>query len=222
MNVEQMRWAIGPRADYYLKQFEKSKRTGRNTLPIWNWPAFFFSTPWFTYRRLDGYATANFFLPILFLLLAMILAPPHGGGFLAWLIGGAYVAIAFVFIPMYANGIYYRRIKAQFARATAPGADAEKEWPRPPSAWKLFAAVFSGALALVVPVYLAVMPAAYEGYAPGAKVAEGVSAANAPQREIDEFYADTSGFRARRSRSGFVSASPCTTRNPSSTTKSKG
>jgi len=188
MNVEQMRWAIGPRADYYLGQFAKFERAGKNTLPTWNWTAFFFSTPWFTYRRLDGYSTANFFLPIVFLLLAMSLA--HGGGFLAWLIGAAYFAIAFVLIPMYANGIYYRRLKAQFARATAEGADAEKDWPRPPSAWKLFSAVFSGALALIVPAYLAVMPAAYEGYAPRAKVAEGASAATALQREIDEFYAE--------------------------------
>jgi len=188
VNTEQMAWAIGPRADYYARQFDKFERAGRTTLPTWNWAAFFFSTPWFTYRRLDGYAVLNFFLPIVFLLLAMFLA--HGGAFLAWLIGGAYVAIAFVVIPMYANGIYYRRIKAQFARATAPGADAEKEWPRPPSAWKLFSAVFSGALALIVPAYLAVVPAAYDDYAPRAKVADGVSAAIVLQREIDEFYAE--------------------------------
>jgi hypothetical protein len=91
---------------------------------------------------------------------------------------------------MHANGIYYRRLKAQFARATAPGADAEKLWPQPPSAWKLFSAVFSGALALIVPVYLAVVPAAYDDHAPRAKVAEGVSAATALQREIDDFYAE--------------------------------
>jgi pilin len=188
MNAEQMASAIGPRADYYARQFAKFEHAGRTTLPTWNWAAFFFSTPWFTYRRLDGYAVVNFFLPIVFLLLAMILA--HGGGFLAWLIGGAYVAIAFVLVPMYANGIYYRRIQAQFARATAPGADAEKEWPRPPSAWKLFSAVFAGALALIVPAYLAVVPAAYDDYAPRAKVAEGVSAATVLQREIDEFYAE--------------------------------
>lgn len=170
MNAEQMRWAIGPRADYYLRQFEKFEDAGKSTLPTWNWTAFFFSTPWFTYRRLDGYATANFFLPIVFLVLLMFVASPHDGGFLAWFIGGAYLAIAFVLVPMYANGIYYRRLKAQFARATVAGADAEKEWPRPPSAWKLFSAVFTGALALVVPYFLAVAPAAYESYAPRARM----------------------------------------------------
>ena len=188
MNAQQMEGAIGPRADYYLKQFAKFERAGRTTLPTWNWPAFFFSTPWFTYRRLDGYATANFFLPIVFLLLTMILG--HGGGFLAWLTGGTYLVIAFVLIPMHANGVYYRRLKAQFARATAEGADAEKEWPRPPSAWKLFSAVFSGALALIVPSFLVMGPGSYESYGPRAKVAEEFSFGTGLQREIDAFYAE--------------------------------
>lgn len=188
MNTEQMAWAIGPRADYYLKQFAKLEGAGRTTLPTWNWPAFFFSTAWFTYRRLDGYATANFFLSIVFFLVAMILA--HGGGLLAWLIGGAYFVVAFVLIPMYANGIYYRRLKAQFARAIAPGADAEKLWPQPPSAWKLFSAVFAGVLAPIVPFVLGAMSTGYEGYAERAKVLEGVSYATALQREIDAFYGE--------------------------------
>ena len=191
MNAEQMRWAIGPRADYYLRQFEKFERAGRSTLPTWNWTAFFFSTPWFTYRRLDGYATANFFLPIVFLVLLMFAASPHDGGILAWLVGGAYLAIAFVLIPMYANGIYYRRLKAQFARAAAADtvADTAKKAPRPPSAWSLFSAVFSGALALVVPYFLAVAPASFESYAPRQKVAEEFSFGIGLQREIDAFYA---------------------------------
>ena len=89
MDVGQMGWAIGPRADYYLGQFAKFERAGRSMLPTWNWTAFFFSTPWFTYRRLDGYGIANFFLPIVFVVLLMIVASPHGGGFLAWFVGGA-------------------------------------------------------------------------------------------------------------------------------------
>ena len=188
MNAQQMEWAIGPRAEYYLKQFAKFERAGASTLLTWNWPAFFFSTPWFTYRRLDGYAIANFFLPIVFLWLSMMFA--HGGGLLAWIIAGTYVVVAFVLIPMHANGIYYRRLKAQFARATAPDADAEKLWPQPPSAGKLFSAVFAGAFALLVPVFLAVMPAAYDDYAPRAKVLEGVFNATALQREVDAFYAE--------------------------------
>jgi hypothetical protein len=140
MNAQQMEWAIGPRAEYYLRQFAKFERAGASTLPTWNWPAFLFSTSWFTYRRLDGYAMANFFLPIVFLWFAMMLA--HGGGFLAWLVGGTYVVVAFVLIPMHANGIYYRRLKAQFARATAPECRCGEIVAATAPAWKLFSAVF--------------------------------------------------------------------------------
>lgn len=53
-DAEVLRTAIGPRSGYYRRQFEKFERAGDRWVATWNWPAFFFSSAWFAYRRMGG------------------------------------------------------------------------------------------------------------------------------------------------------------------------
>jgi type IV pilus assembly protein PilA len=183
MNTEKLREAIGPRADFYLKRFEKIERAGGGLVAGWNWTAFAFSTAWFTYRRLDGWATGNFFL-LVFGVLAAYVAESQ-------VVFGAVMLATFGLIPAYADAIYYRRLKARLAQAdAAEGKAAAKKAPRPPSAWTLTSAVLSSVLALVVPACVMVAPAAYSDYTPRARVSEGISIASAMKTDIGEFYAE--------------------------------
>jgi hypothetical protein len=181
MDTEKLRPAIGPRADWYLARFEKIDRDGGGLTPGWNWPAFAFSTAWFTYRRLDGWASGNFLL-LFFGAFATVLMQ-------SLVVFVAVLLVAFVFIPLYANAIYYRSLKARLARAAADGEAAAAKLPRPPSAWTFVAAVLSSLLALFVPACVTVGPAAYADYGPRARVSEGVTIGASLKTPIAEFHA---------------------------------
>ena len=192
MDKEQLRTAIGPRADFYLRRFETFASSGRQWTPSWNWPAFFFSTAWFSWRRMDGYGIANFFLPIPFVL-SLYIASHEGEKFWAIALVAIYIAVAYVLVPVYANALYHRHLQAQLRRAaeaTERAAAKPKSLPRPPSIWTLLAAILSGAFAFVLAVIFLVAPAAYSDYMPRAKVSEGVSIAAGMRNEIAEFHVD--------------------------------
>jgi hypothetical protein len=82
--------ALGPRAEYYLRQFEKFEHAGERWVATWNWPAFFFSSAWFVYRRMSGRSLLNFFLPVLFIMMAIIV----NDGMLRFLVAAGYFASA--------------------------------------------------------------------------------------------------------------------------------
>ena len=182
MDTQRLREAIGPRADYFLKRFEKIERAGGGWVPGWNWPAFACSTAWFTYRRLDGWASGNFF----FLFFGALATALTQSQVVFW----AYLVVAFGLIPMYADAIYCRSLKSRLAQEAAAAAELpEKKRLRPPSVWSFVAAMASSAFALVLPLFLVIGPGAYSDYTPRVKVSEGVSLAGALRNEIGEFYA---------------------------------
>src|SRR5687767_178437 len=106
---EQLEAVIGPRAEYYLRRFERMD-SGRQA--GWNWAAFFFSTAWFSYRGLTGWAALNFGAPWLTLL---ALAGGLGEPLLI-----AYPIVFFLLVPMYADALYYRRVKRKLAEGSTP------------------------------------------------------------------------------------------------------
>ena len=171
MEQDRLRAAMGPQADRYLAQFERIERSGKRWAATWNWPAFFASSGWFAYRRMGRLSLLNFFLPALFI--APMLASEEKEIRLGLAV--AYLIVAFAVIPIYANALYYRHLKA-------------RESPRPPSWLTGIEAALTAALALVVPAMLVAVPAAYSDYTPRATVSEGLSRAAALKREIGEFY----------------------------------
>lgn len=51
-NDERLRAAIGPRADYYLRQWREMDESGKSY--SWNWAACLLSVFWFAYRKMWG------------------------------------------------------------------------------------------------------------------------------------------------------------------------
>src|SRR5688500_13359981 len=113
---EQLEAAVGPRAGHYLRRFERID-SGRKA--GWNWPAFFFSTAWFSYRGLGGWSALNFFAPWLGMLLLAFMASVSD--YLGVLVLVAYLAVFFVLVPVYADALYYRRIKRTLAHVAGGG-----------------------------------------------------------------------------------------------------
>ncbi len=182
MEPERWRAAIGPRADSYLKKFEKIERAGGGCVPGWNLAACLHSTGWFWYRRMYGWALLNFFGPVL--IPVLILMPlsfvslwmgSDGTIFdtAVKIIGTAYLATVFVLLPVYADSIYFHHLTRTNLAATRP------------SAWTALGA-FGIALVPFVPVL--VMVQEYEYRANREKVIEGVLTASALKAPVAEFY----------------------------------
>jgi hypothetical protein len=181
-DADNLRAAIGPRSEYYLKRFEKIERAGDRWVAGWNWPAFFVSTAWFRYRGLTGWAWANFLLPLPFILLLS-----QGE---ANVIMFVYVVIAFVVIPLNANALYYRNLTKRIARAAAHvGGETAARMPRPPTGWAAVEAALMAAFAFAFSLFFAIAPVAYSDYPSRAKVAEGLIMAASIKDQIGEFYA---------------------------------
>lgn len=117
--------AVGPkRQDFYLAYFQRAHQRGYASIS-WNWPVFFFGFFWFLYRKLYLWALAVFFFPSFALIASGIiedLAPGLGQPVMMTLIFGFHL----IYLPLYANGIYWRwaRREIERARAENPGQHA--------------------------------------------------------------------------------------------------
>ncbi len=185
--------ALGPRADYYLALFEKFEQAGGRWVVSWNWPAFFFSSAWFAYRRMNGYSFLNFFLPVLVIVLCIFVN--QGRAQLALV--AAYLVFSFVVIPLYANAIYYRDLKYRIARVAA-SEDAEKTRAllSPPSAMSVANAFLTAVLILGLPLLILVAIPSYSDYVPRAKMAATISLTVSLKNTISEFHDNNKRFPA--------------------------
>jgi hypothetical protein len=64
--AEEMTAYIGPKAERYRPRFGRFTRTGAARFAFsWNWPALFAGTWWYLYRKMYGWALADFALSVL-------------------------------------------------------------------------------------------------------------------------------------------------------------
>ena len=174
-----MRAAIGPRAERYLKSFERIERAG-GWAPGWNSAAFLHSSAWLWYRRMYGWSLLNLFAPLLlgmlfvFGLQFVLPKEMHEAAWTALAIG--YVVFTFLVVPVLADAFYYRRLKRrEFA-------------VRPPTGWTLAGALL---LVMALPAYLVYVTIdAQLEYQRRGRVAESMSLASEIRREIDAFHAN--------------------------------
>jgi hypothetical protein len=175
--------AIGPNnTDYYLRKFERFASGGSTV--SWNWPAFFVTLPWLLYRKMWGYAAAYFFLPtILLLVFSLILGLVFSSGAaagLAWPIG---FVLIFIFVPMFANSVYYRHIASKIAwsKRMRGGTDRQlrslaNEGGTSAAALLILLVLPFGALP-VIGILAAIAIPAYQDYTIRAQVSEGLNMA---------------------------------------------
>ena len=174
----QLEPAIGRNADYYIRRFEKIDAGHRAG---WNWAAFFLSTAWFSYRGLGGWAALNLAAPwVGMLLMAFMMSVSV---YLGVLILIAYPVVFFLLVPLYADFLYYQRIK----RAVAHAADGGK--PSPPT--RPVSATVVGLAAVILPALVLMI---YQGsrvdYAPRAQVSEAISLMGGAKTSVAEYFAD--------------------------------
>jgi len=173
IDKKQLEAAIGPKAEYYLARFEAidaGRRAG------WNWPAFFLSTAWFSYRGMGGWAALNFVAPWVAAIL-MVLSVPF------LLVLSAYLVLFFVLVPLYADALYYRRIKKEVERTAAGG--------RPSSPTRPSSAVVIGLVSVVFPLlFLVVGPAVHVDYTERSQVSEAISLMSGARTPVTEHFVD--------------------------------
>lgn len=134
---------------HYLPTFKKFDSEGIS--PSWNWPAFFVSFFWLLYRKMWGYATAYFFLPIL---LAMIAGALEVTGEIGEVIGVAiYLGVLFILFPMYADALLYGRMRKWIAEIMSTHPERDR-------ALRLLAAR-GGVSTIAVIVFMFVVPIIY-------------------------------------------------------------
>ena len=126
--LERWRAAIGWNAEYYLRRFKRIAEAG-GWAPGWNMAAFLNSTGWFWYRRMFGWALLNLGAPFVLLFVLAItkyaFAPLVNLDYPVLIVFTAYLIALFVLVPMFADSIYYRRLRVRLA-------DAQSK-PRSPS-----------------------------------------------------------------------------------------
>ncbi len=171
--------AIGRNSGYYLRRFEEidaGRRAG------WNWPAFFLSTAWFTYRGLSGLAALNFIAPWA-TAISIVIAAGISSLLAAILLIG-YPVVFFLLVPMYADALYYGRLKKRIARESRPGS-------RSSSPTRLSSAIVAGLMAVLVPVLLLVVAqGAYIDYTPRSQVSEAIALMGGAKIPLAEHYAN--------------------------------
>jgi type IV pilus assembly protein PilA len=174
----QLEAAIGKNAGYYLRRFEKID-SGRKA--GWNWPAFFLSTAWFSYRNLDGWAALNFIAALAFVVSPFFHA---GSPILGLLMLFAYPVVFFILAPLYADVLYYRSLRKKIARESAPPS-------RQSSPTRPFSASIAGLVSILIPGLLFVVAqGAYVDYTPRSQVSEAISLMGGAKTSIAEYRAD--------------------------------
>ena len=104
-----------PNQEFYLSYFRRAD--SRGYAPIsWNWPVFVIGLFWLLYRKQYRFALIVFGLPYLAAMIAALIdsALPGSGRPLLVL---AVVGFGFVWLPLNANGIYYRWAHNEIERA---------------------------------------------------------------------------------------------------------
>ena len=187
-SIEQSELAVivGPRAGYYLPQFEKIRAGGGQWVGTWNWAAFFLSSAWFAYRGMPGLAILNLAAPWLTFLAASMIGASTNSANLALALPLAYIILAYAGVPTYANSLYYQSLKKQVAKAAT-----EEQLPKPPGGLRFVFAAVAGIIAFGIPAGMAVMAQmAFSEYGNRANVSEAISLLSSAKTPVAEYYAD--------------------------------
>ena len=179
LDKTQLEAAIGRNAGYYLRRFEKidsGRRIG------WNWAAFFMSAAWFSYRGMGGWAALNLAAPWLALVLMAFTIPFAGiAGVIILLL--IYPVAFFMLVPMYADVLYYERIKRSVAHVSDGG--------KPSSPTRPASAAVVGATAILLPALVAaIVVPANMGYASRSQMSEAISLMGGAKTPVAEYFAD--------------------------------
>ncbi|HET9679383.1 MAG TPA: DUF2628 domain-containing protein, partial [Gammaproteobacteria bacterium] len=115
---------VGPeKSAYYLSKFERFASTGSRA--SWNWPVFFISFFWLLYRKMWLWAVCYFLLPYpVFIVLSIVSAFTTPWVLTVGLV--LYWVVIWFVLPIYANALYYRHVRAKVNLASQSFSTTEK------------------------------------------------------------------------------------------------
>jgi Tfp pilus assembly major pilin PilA len=195
--------------DYYLTQFQKFANSGVSA--SWNWPAFFITFYWLLYRKMWLYALAFFIFPYILLILFGIILGMSGSdpsSLIAGIFWLLYIGISFILIPIYANGIYYRRVENKIAAVKVGSADNEKRLRILSAKGGTSSAAIIVILVIFIPAIIGTLAAiaipAYQDYTVRAQISEGLTLAASAKASVAESFSRNSKVPANRTEAGMT------------------
>jgi type IV pilus assembly protein PilA len=185
--------AIGRNTDYYLPKFERFDNG--ESLPGWNWPAFFVTTGWYLYRKMWLWGLLNLFFPyiaafVVGLVAALLKVPPAATGFL--MLGAIFVEQ--MVLTIYANALYWRHINGVIRGVPKTLADKPDKRMRRlerDGGTSVGAAIgiLFGLGFVVTGILAAIAIPAYQDYTIRGQAVEGINLASGPKAAVAEYYA---------------------------------
>ena len=185
---------IGPgNQDYYLDHFARFDDEGRIS-PSWHLSAFLVTFYWMLYRKMWRNAAIYFFLPCAFLMLFWMIGAVTGriSGFMTAFGYLLYLIAIFVFVPVYANAIYYRHCRKIIAAVRSTTQGTQRQLGELSGKGGTSNAVFIVLLIILFVAFIGILAAvaipAYQGHTLRARTAKAAVVGIAAEKFVDEYY----------------------------------
>ena len=174
-------------AEYYVSRFKRFDEQGVKA--SWNWPSFFLSFYWLLYRKMWGWGALYFLSPYILGFAFVLLSMAWEGAILFY--APTYIAATFILLPMYANAIYYSRIRKIISKAQASSDHREGQLRRVAAEGGVGVAaaivLLIASPILLIGVLSAISIPAYNDYILRAGLSEGLISAQAYKSEVEKY-----------------------------------
>ena len=206
---DQMAAFVGAKYDsYYARRFANFER---GSSASWNWPAFFAAAFWLLYRKMWAMAALYWFvLPMVLAIIAAIISATQSNTMTALVVFnsiyyGAYIIVAFILMPMYANRLYFRHANKHIAKANIRFPQPEQralELARLGGTSSIVIVVIPVVLIALIGILAAISIPAYQDYTIRAQVSEGLNLSTGAKYAVAQYYVDVGEFPENNAEAG--------------------
>jgi type IV pilus assembly protein PilA len=199
--------AIGRNVDYYLPKFQSYDSGGGQA--SWNWPAFFFTSPWYLYRKMWLWGLLNLFGPWFALMFVSVaLAAMRASAAVSTVVVLAIFVLPWIGLTVFANALYWRRIRKvidQVPRSLADKPDKRNRRIQREGGTGVGAmiGVMLGLFFFGGGILAAIAIPAYQDYTIRSQVQEGLNLAAAAKATVVEYYAQHESWPENNEAAGF-------------------
>jgi type IV pilus assembly protein PilA len=192
--------AVAKNTDYFLPKFERFDSGGSRV--GWNWPAFFITGPYFLYRKMWLPGFLYIFYPwILMIPLGIVVALIPTSAAVIVGIGFLLYFASWILLPMYANSLYWSKIRGlidDLPRSVASQPDKrERRLERNggtsivvPLIVFLFGGVFGAGMLAAISI------PAYQDYSIRSQINEGINLSRGAKATVAEYFAQHNAWPA--------------------------
>jgi len=185
--------AVGRNADYYLPKFERFDNDG--SLAGWHWPAFFFTSGWYLYRKMWLWGLLNLFFPtiaaiVVGIVAALLKVPSATTGFL--MLGAMFVEQ--MLLTIFANALYWKHVNGVIRNVPRSIADKPDKRTRRiqrdgGTSIGAMLAILLGLGVFGVGILAAIAIPAYQDYTIRSQAVSGINLATGAKSAVSEYYA---------------------------------